>query len=65
MTLENFVRYLYKSAEFVSKISGPIESVILKTYAQQTKVHQLPIVNKETNSFKVRPGAMFKLRCCD
>ena len=65
ISLENFVKYLYHSAAFISKISGPISNIILKTYANQTKVHQLPLEKKEPNAFRVKPGAMFKLRCCD
>ena len=63
--MANLAKYLLDSANFISKISGPITGAFLKIYEKQTKIHQIPIEYKETTNFKVRPGAMFKLRCCD
>jgi hypothetical protein len=38
---------------------------MLRTYAKQTSVFKAKVEKKEGNKFKVRAGAMFKLRCCD
>ena len=65
ITVENFMKYLYESAKFVSEISGPISNIILKTYQKQTKVFQAPIAKKETTSFKIKPGSAYKIRCCE
>ena len=65
ITAENFAKYLWQSAKFISEISGPISSVILKTYQKQTKVYQIPLEKKETTAFKIRPGAAYKIRACE
>lgn len=65
ITLYDYIEYMMKTAEFISKIEGDINpSDPLTVYKTKTSVFTPKIAKLESNEFKITPNAAFKVRAC-
>jgi hypothetical protein len=63
--LSDYVDYMIKAAEFISKIEGDINlQDPLSAYKNKTSVFTPKIAKLETTEFKITPNSAFKVRAC-
>ena len=65
ITLQDYLDYMFKVADFTSKIDGEITTgKSLSDYKTQTSVFTPKIKKLEDTEFKITPNSAFKVRAC-
>jgi hypothetical protein len=65
LSLYDYVDYMFKVADFTSKIDGDITlGKPLSDYKTQTSVFTPKIKKLEDTEFKITPNSAFKVRAC-